>query len=114
MRSLDAVWFDPSVHVRLLRISPRRKAWARWSVRCKTLSGATIANASVTVTEVGKGFTRTAATDSSGFYVLNSLPPAQYDLSVESSGFHTFESKGSDAAGGPDAYVECKHAGGWR
>src|SRR5882762_9969879 len=57
-------------------------------------SGATIANASVTVTEVGKGFTRTATTDSSGFYVLNSLPPAQYDLSVESSGFHTFDQKG--------------------
>ena len=56
-------------------------------------SGAIILNASVTVTEVGKGFSRTATTDASGFYVLNSLRPAQYDLSVEASGFHTFDQK---------------------
>lgn len=56
-------------------------------------SGAVILNASVTVTEAGKGFSRTATTDTSGFYVLNSLRPAQYDLSVEASGFHTFDKK---------------------
>src|SRR3982074_2218331 len=56
-------------------------------------SGANILNATVTVTEVGKGFSRTANTDTSGFYVINSLHPAQYDLSVEASGFHTFDQK---------------------
>jgi Carboxypeptidase regulatory-like domain len=56
-------------------------------------SGATILNATVTVTEVGKGLSRTANTDASGFYVLNSLRPAQYDLSVEANGFRTFDQK---------------------
>ena len=56
-------------------------------------AGATIVNANVTVTQVGKGFSRTATTDSNGYYVLDSLRPAQYDFSVEASGFHTFEQK---------------------
>src|SRR5882724_5928911 len=56
-------------------------------------SGATILNASVTVTEVGKGFSRTATTDANGYYVLNALRPAEYDLSVEASGFHAFDQK---------------------
>jgi len=56
-------------------------------------SGAMILNASVTVTETGKGFKRTATTDSSGYYVLDSLRPAQYDISVEAAGFHTFDQR---------------------
>src|SRR6266513_1485721 len=57
-------------------------------------SGAVIPNAKVTATEAGKGFSRTAATDSSGYYVLDSLRPAQYNLTVEATGFHTFDQKG--------------------
>ena len=56
-------------------------------------SGAIILNASVTATETGKGFKRTTTTDSGGRYVLDSLRPAQYDFSVEASGFHTFDQK---------------------
>jgi hypothetical protein len=56
-------------------------------------SGAVIVDAKVTVTQVGKGLTRTATTDSSGYYVLDSLRPAQYDLNVEAKGFHTFDQK---------------------
>jgi hypothetical protein len=56
-------------------------------------SGAVIVDATVTVTQVGKGLTRTATTDSSGYYVLDSLRPAQYDLSVDAKGFHTFDQK---------------------
>ena len=56
-------------------------------------SGAVIPNAKVTVTEAGKGFARTASTDSSGYYVLDSLRPAQYGVSIEATGFHTFDQK---------------------
>ncbi|PWT94866.1 MAG: TonB-dependent receptor, partial [Blastocatellia bacterium] len=57
-------------------------------------SGAVITNATVTAREVGKGFSRTATTDDTGYFVLDSLRPAQYDLSVEAQGFHTFDQKG--------------------
>jgi hypothetical protein len=57
-------------------------------------SGAVIPNATVTAKESGKGFSRTANSDSSGYYVLDSLRPAQYDLTIEATGFHTFDQKG--------------------
>jgi hypothetical protein len=57
----------------------------------KDPSGASIVNANITVTQVGKGSTRTSTTDANGYYVLDSLRPAQYDLSVESAGFRTFD-----------------------
>ena len=45
----------------------------------KDPSGAVIANAKVTATEAGKGFSRSATTDSSGYFVLGSLRPAEYN-----------------------------------
>src|SRR5262245_29572021 len=60
----------------------------------KDANGAVIANAKVTATEAGKGFSRTAQTDESGYYVLGSLRPTVYNLSVEASGFHTYDQKG--------------------
>jgi hypothetical protein len=57
-------------------------------------SGSVIVNARVTVTERGTGFARTAVTDAEGHYVLTSLRPAQYDLSIEAAGFRTFSQKG--------------------
>jgi hypothetical protein len=57
-------------------------------------SGAVIPDAKVTATEAAKGFSRTATTDSSGYYVFDSLRPAQYNLTVEAAGFHAFDQKG--------------------
>src|SRR5262245_43472676 len=57
-------------------------------------SGAVIANAKVTVTQQGTGYARVAVTDGEGRYVLTSLRPAQYDLSIEATGFRTFSQKG--------------------
>jgi hypothetical protein len=57
-------------------------------------SGAVIVSARIKVTEQGTGFSRTAATDSQGYYVLSSLRPAPYDLSVEAPGFRTANEKG--------------------
>jgi len=56
-------------------------------------SGAIIVNATVTITQVGRGFTRTANTDSSGHYTLDSLRPAEYDITVAASGFSTYTEK---------------------
>jgi Carboxypeptidase regulatory-like domain len=56
-------------------------------------NGAAIANAKITANEVGKGWSRTADADSSGYYVLDSLRPAQYDMTVELTGFRTFYQK---------------------
>src|SRR5262245_53014610 len=49
-------------------------------------SDALIAGAKVTATEVGTGFIRTAVTNAEGYYVLASLRPAQYDLTIEATG----------------------------
>lgn len=56
-------------------------------------NGAAIANAKITANEVGKGWSRTANADSSGYYVLDSLRPAQYKMRVEVTGFRTFDQK---------------------
>lgn len=52
--------------------------------------GARIAGATVTVSNLEQGFTRTFKTDSSGAYSFTLLPPAVYSLTVESSGFKKF------------------------
>ncbi len=57
-------------------------------------SGAVVASAKVTAAEAGTGFSRTATTDSQGYYVIPSLRPAQYNLSVEAAGFRTFHGTG--------------------
>jgi hypothetical protein len=54
-------------------------------------SGAAVANAKVTAIRVSTGFSRTAMTDSEGLYVLPSLPPSTYSLTVEATGFSTMK-----------------------
>ncbi len=50
-------------------------------------SGAIVANASVTVTDVARGIKRTVTTDATGEYRLPGLAPATYSVSVSKSGF---------------------------
>jgi hypothetical protein len=57
-------------------------------------SGAVIVDAKVTAIQAGTGLARTASTDSSGFYVLESLRPSVYDLTIEAGKFHSSEQKG--------------------
>jgi hypothetical protein len=47
-------------------------------------SGAVIAGAKVTATEVGTGFVRSANTSPEGFYTIQSLRPSNYTLTVAS------------------------------
>ena len=50
-------------------------------------TGAVIPNASVRLVDTQKGLEYPATTDSSGRYVLRSLPPSTYNVRVEASGF---------------------------
>jgi carboxypeptidase family protein len=57
-------------------------------------SGAAVANAKVTATQASTGFSRTGTTDTEGLYVLPSLQPAIYNITVEASGFSTVRQEG--------------------
>jgi hypothetical protein len=50
-------------------------------------SGGVVASAKITVKEAGTGFAREATTDEHGYYVIPSLRPAAYTVSVEARGF---------------------------
>jgi hypothetical protein len=54
-------------------------------------SGGYVSGASVTVTNVAQGTSRTLVTDSSGAYVFISLLPGTYTVKVEAKGFKAFE-----------------------
>ena len=54
-------------------------------------SGAAVANATVTVTDVQRGATRKLTTDGSGNFVASSLPPSVYTVRAEANGFKTVE-----------------------
>src|SRR5436190_14517270 len=56
-------------------------------------SGSVIPGATVKVTELGTGLTRSATTNADGYYVLSSLKPSQYGLAITSAGFRTFNQK---------------------
>ncbi len=57
-------------------------------------SGASVASAKIIATQEGTGFSRTALTDAEGLYVIPSLQPARYALSVEARGFSTSKNSG--------------------
>src|SRR6185437_12084551 len=50
-------------------------------------SGASIPNATITITETNTGVSRTAKTNESGNYTVPDLPPGEYSVTVESTGF---------------------------
>jgi len=52
-------------------------------------AGASVAGAQVRATQEGTGFSRTAMTDAEGLYIIPSLQPATYTLTVEAKGFST-------------------------
>lgn len=54
-------------------------------------SGAVVANAKVTVTNVGTGALRTTETSSTGAYTVQGLPPQDYKVSASAPGFGTSE-----------------------
>src|SRR5260370_26481780 len=71
-------------------------------------SGAIIAGAKVTATEVGTGFTRSVNTGVEGFYTIQSLRPSNYTLTVEAPGFRTFTHTGVTLCADQSATVNVK------
>lgn len=53
-------------------------------------SGAIVVSAQVKVADPATGFSRTTTTDSAGYFVISSLRPADYTVTVTSPGFRTF------------------------
>lgn len=54
---------------------------------------AAIANATVTITDVDKGFTQTATTDEEGRFVFPQVPPGTFDIIIQVAGFKKQERK---------------------
>jgi len=57
----------------------------------KDSSGAVVAGAKVTIKSESKDFSRSGITNNEGYYVVTSLPPGLYTISVEQTGFKRFE-----------------------
>ena len=56
-------------------------------------TGATVANAKVTLTNSGQGLKREFSTNGAGEYEFLALPPGNYSLTVEMAGFRRYEQK---------------------
>jgi len=69
-------------------------------------SGAAMAGASVTVTDVERGNSRTLTTDDSGSYTAPDLSPGTYKVRVEAKGFKTSDRTGILLEVGQDARVD--------
>ena len=69
-------------------------------------SGGTIAGATVTVTDVLKGVSRTLTTDEAGEYAAPNLDPSTYSVRVEFKGFKTYDRQGLVIAVGQEAKVD--------
>jgi len=57
-------------------------------------TGGVIAGVEVTLTSVGQGFSRKYTTSSDGKYFFSLLPPGQYSLSAEKTGFQSYSQSG--------------------
>src|SRR5436305_11686 len=85
-----AIFAIMSVFVVLAISSVRTQAQAVNATLVGTISdstGAVLPGAKVAITETKTGIGRTTETNQSGNYVLADLPPGQYDVAVEHSGF---------------------------
>ncbi len=69
-------------------------------------TGAVIADAKVSITNVGTGLTRTAQSSTSGDFVINLLPPGTYSVKVEAPSFKTFRVQTLTLASGDRTRVD--------
>ncbi len=54
-------------------------------------SGAAVANASIVITNIGEGTSKTISTDKAGFYSVGPLNPGEYTLGITAPGFSRLE-----------------------
>lgn len=59
----------------------------------KDPSGAAVPNATVTIRDDAKGFSRSTTSNGRGEYLFSLVPPGKYDFTAEASGFGKFEAK---------------------
>jgi len=71
-------------------------------------SGASIANAKVTVSSGSTGLNLSATTNASGNYVVKEVPPGTYKVEVEAPGFKKIENNGVTANAGTISRVDLK------
>src|ERR1700745_2511632 len=57
-------------------------------------SGAVISGANVTVTDPATGITRQETTNSQGYFVIPTLRPSTYDISISAAGFTQHSERG--------------------
>src|SRR4029077_18486295 len=69
-------------------------------------SGGVITGATVTVTDVLKGVSRTLTTDEAGEYSAPNLDPSTYTIRVEFKGFRAFDRQGITLGVGQEAKVD--------
>src|SRR5437899_6594357 len=71
-------------------------------------SGAAIANAKVTVTNIGTNSTTVATTNQSGIYLARELPVGTYTIAVEARGFRKTVNTGVPANAGVVSHLDFK------
>jgi hypothetical protein len=59
----------------------------------KDPSGAAVPNATVTIRDDAKGFSRTTTSNDRGEYLFSLVPPGKYDFTAEAGGFGKFEAR---------------------
>ena len=69
-------------------------------------SGAPIASADVTITNLDTGYTRTVKADATGLYVAPALPIGRYNVTSSGSGFAPLTQSGVQLTAGRDATVD--------
>src|SRR5260370_37356426 len=75
-------------------VSSRAQGLGSLEGRVTDPSGAAVASAKVIATQQGTTYSRTAVTDAEGVYVIPSLEPSTYNLTVEAAGFGTSKESG--------------------
>jgi Carboxypeptidase regulatory-like domain/TonB dependent receptor-like, beta-barrel len=69
-------------------------------------SSAAVADAAVTVTNTGTGFTRTVNTSSDGYYVFPNLPLGRYTVSLQKAGFASVKHADVVLEAGKEAVID--------
>ena len=77
----------------------------------KDPSGATVANAKVTIRN-NTAIERQATTNESGYYVITNVPPGLYTMTVEATGFEKFESRDNKLDSSADLVIDATLAVG--
>jgi hypothetical protein len=91
----------------ITRVSAQSQAFtATISGTVTDTSGGVISGAKITLVSAERGITRAFTTNDSGGYSFTLLPPADYVLKVEQSGFQTHEQRGISLAAGASAHLD--------